>query len=97
MNLGFHLIPGAGRLRGLSQLRLADDPRCERGFERIASARDQTGDTPLGVRCTLEEFQRGLRSGSLPGGVAYSVQGAVDSVDEANRLMDRVRRYRVSG
>jgi hypothetical protein len=96
-SLGFHLIPGAGQLRGLSQLRLADDPHCERGFDRLGRAREQTSDTPLCVRCTLDEFERGLRSGSLPGGVAYTVQGAVESVDEANRLMDRVRRYRVSG
>ena len=96
-SLGHHLIPGAGKLRGLSQLRLADDPRCDRGFDKLAWARARTGDTPLAVGCTLEEFARGLRAGSLPGGVAYSVQGPVDSVDEANRLMDRVRNYRVTG
>ncbi len=96
-SLGHHLIPGAGKVRGLTQLKLADDPHCDRGFEKLDWARAHTGDTPLTVRCTLEEFERGLRSGSLPGGVAYTVQGAVDSVDEANRLMDRVRSYRVSG
>ena len=96
-SLGHHLIPGVGKLRGLTQLDVGEDPYCDRAFPKIKWAREQTGDTPLTVRCTLEEFTTGLRDKSLPGGVAYYVQEACDSVDEANRLVDKVRSYRVSG
>lgn len=95
--LGHHLLPRVGELRGLTDLMLADDPGCDRAFPKLKQIRAQTGDTPLRVSCTLQEFTTGLRSGSLPGGVAYLLRDPCASVDEANRLMDKVRAYRVSG
>ncbi|MBI3946914.1 MAG: hypothetical protein HY321_13405 [Armatimonadetes bacterium] len=94
---GHHLAPAVGKVRGITQIDCGEDPGWERAFPKIRYFRDATGDTPLMVRCTLEEFRRGLRDGSLPGGVTYYVQGACETADEANRLMDRVREYRVSG
>jgi len=91
---GAHLVPLVGRLKGLTELTLGDDPHCERYFPRLREIRECTGDLPLRVTCTIEEFTGGLKAGTLPGGVAYTVQGGLDSVDVANRLMDRVREYR---
>ena len=92
--LGAHLVPLVARLEGLTELNLADDPGCERYFPKLRQMRDCTGDLPLRVTCTIDEFRTGLRDGTLPGGVYYQVQGGADSVDDANRLMDKARTYR---
>ena len=89
-----HLMPVVGRLTGLTELNPSDDPYHERYFPMVRQIRECTGDTPLRVSCTLDELTAGLREGTLPGGVHYTVQGAADSADEANRLMHRVRAYR---
>ena len=91
---GAHLLPVVGKLKGLTELNPSDDPRHERYFPRIRQVRECTGDVPIRVSCTLDELTAGLRDGMLPGGVHYTVQGALDSVDEANWLMDKVRSYR---
>jgi hypothetical protein len=96
-SLGAHLVPLVADLRGLTELSLADDPQCERYFPKLRVLRARTGDVPLAVACTLHEFTSGLHDGTLPGGVAYAVRGAVDSLDEAKRLMDKTRAYRAAG
>jgi len=90
-SLGAHLIPLVAKLKGLTELTLSDDPYCDRYFPKLREIRECTGDLPLVVRCTLEEFRSGLRGGNLPGGVLYNVSGPVESVDEARRLLDAVR------
>ena len=51
------------------------------------------GGVPLAVGVGFEKFRRALESRRLVGGVQYQVSGA-PSIDEANRVMDKVRAYR---
>jgi len=95
-SIGAHLVPLVAKLDGLTELSLADDPHCERYFPKLRFLRERTGDVPLTVICTLAEFTTGLRDGTLPGGVSYGVQGAVDTMDDAKRLMEKVRAYRAT-
>jgi len=93
-SLGAHLAPAVSQLKGLTELDLQDDPGCERYFPKVREIRRHSPDLPLRVKCTLEEFLDGLHAHTLPTGVLYTVQGALDSVDEANRLAEQVRAYR---
>ena len=95
--IGAHLVPATRSLRGLTELTLADDPQCERYFPKLRHMRDCTGDLPLVVSCTLDEFRAGLRDHTLPGGVLYQVSPGAESLDEARRLVDAARAFRSSG
>ena len=52
------------------------------------------GDLPLVVQVEFRDFLSALETHCLPGGILYKVLGVRDS-DTANRLMDRVRAYRI--
>lgn len=64
-------------------------------FERIAEVKRVAGTLPLLISCRYEQLLEGMRQGTLPGGVMYSV-GGVPSVYAANKAMETVRRYRPS-
>jgi len=52
------------------------------------------GDVPLMVSCSMDYFMEHTEDGTLPTNVWYGVGGGPLSVDEANRLMEKVRAYR---
>jgi hypothetical protein len=65
-------------------------PAAEIGFD----LRRRAGDMPLSMMAEYPDFVDRLARHALPGGVFYYVTGA-PGTDEANRCMERVRRYRL--
>jgi len=102
---GRRLLPLLATLRGLAGIWIVDEE--PHPFAELSRLKRLTGKIPLVTECTLGEIERGMDEGSLPGGVLYIVRGhvegrstlqsaAVRSVDEANRIMERIRSYRAS-
>ena len=91
---GRHLLEAVSTMRGLKAIFLGDDKGFPPAFDVLAELRARTGDVPLVVQVDFDRFVDKLDRHELPGGVFYNVSG-VESVDAANRCMERVRAYRV--
>jgi hypothetical protein len=91
---GRHLLQAAHTLRGLKAIFLGDDKGFPPAIDVLDSLQRLSGDVPLIVQVSYEAFVERLARHRLPGGVLYKVQ-AVPSAAEANRVMQRVRQYRV--
>jgi hypothetical protein len=91
---GRHLLSAAAALRGLKAIYLADDPGYPPALDTLAELKTQTGDVPLVVAADYEPFAERLRRRALPGQVLYKVKNVPD-IAAANRLMEKVRTYRV--
>jgi hypothetical protein len=96
--LGSFIVPIAAHLEELTELWLFDDPKCTPYFDRRAETRALTFDIPLEMLCTFTDFAKALEDRSLPGGVRYNVlmPGGKASVEEINRVMEKVRAYRTT-
>jgi len=90
---GRQLLPYVKRLRHLVYIAMGDDVGFPSAFSVAHELKRRGGDVPLTIACEYDEFRAALRAHTLPGGVLYNVSG-VPSVDEANRLMEKVRAYR---
>ena len=91
---GLHILPDIMGLRGLRGLEIwSDPPPAPAPFAKLEAIRLITGDVPLMIHCELEEFEKGLRDATLPGGIIYQVDN-VASVEAGNALMTKVRTYR---
>lgn len=88
-----YLLPEIVKLRGLVAVQIGEDPGYPRPFDILRDLRRQSGDIPLQIGCTWQEFTRGLEEGSLTGGVEYHVSGA-PSVEAANECAAHARQYR---
>jgi hypothetical protein len=91
---GRHLLEAVSSLRGLKAVFLGDDKDIPTSFSVVAELKRRTGDLPLVVQAHFPDFVAALDGHRLPGGVLYKVVDVPDH-DTANRLMDRVRAYRV--
>jgi len=91
---GRHLLEAVSSVRGLKALYLGDDKDFPTAFSVLPSLKRRLGDLPLVVRVGFPDFLAALAAHSLPGGILYKVQDVPDS-DTANRVMDRVRAYRI--
>ncbi len=91
---GRHLLETVATFRGLKAMFLGDDRGFPKAFDVLGDIQQSTGDMPLVLDVPLEAFVDKLDRHQLPGGVLYRVNGVPDA-DEANRLMERVRGYRV--
>jgi hypothetical protein len=91
---GRHLVEAVSTVKGLKAVIISDDKGFPNGFEVLPELRRRAGDMPLGSLTSYNAFREALDRHTLPGGVLYHV-GGVPSVDDANRLMDWVREYRV--
>ena len=90
-NTHLHLLEDVVTLRGLVGIGILDDPRQPPTFGQLERIRGVTGSIPLQVNCRKHEFLAALGDGSLPRGVMYWIDSGVQSVEEANRIMERVR------
>jgi hypothetical protein len=90
---GRHQLEAVASVKGLKALYLGDDTGFPRAFAVLRELRGRSGDLPLTVDATFQEFSDKLERHDLPGGVLYRVEG-VDNADVANRCMERVRAYR---
>ena len=102
-NLGLHLLPEAVKMRKLTGIEISEDPNVKgRSFEAIDWIKSVVGDIPVQINCRPEEFVKGLTDRTLPGNIIYVVcnDNYADikdmTVDEANRLMEKVRSYRAA-
>jgi hypothetical protein len=91
---GRHLLEAVSTIRGLKAIYLGDDVGFPRAFDVLPELRARAGDVPLVTSCGLDEFAKALDRHTLTGGVLYKVSGAPDAA-AANRIMDKVRAYRV--
>lgn len=91
---GRHLLEAVCTLPGLRAIFMGDDRGFPRAFDITDELRARAGDTPLVVQADYATFAERLGRGELTGGVLYHVTGA-PSADDANRLMEKVRAYRV--
>ncbi|MGO8734047.1 MAG: hypothetical protein ACLQVM_14835 [Terriglobia bacterium] len=91
---GRHLLEAVSSLRGLKAIFLGDDKDFPTAFEVLPEIKLRTGNLPLVVQVNFPDFLLALEAHRLPGGILYKVLGVPDS-DTANRMMDRVRAYRL--
>ena len=91
---GRHLLEAVSSLRGLKAIFLGDDKDFPAAFSVLPALKRRTGDLPLVVHVGFPDFLLALEAHRLPGGILYKVLGVPDS-DTANRVMDRVRAYRL--
>jgi hypothetical protein len=90
----YQLLPLVAELRGLISIELGDDalsPGTPPPIENLAHIQDDvTGEIPLYLQCTRDQFIEGLKRKTLRGGIHYCVRG-LESLGEANLLVARAR------
>jgi hypothetical protein len=91
---GRHLVNAVSRLRGLKAILMLDEKDNPPAFEILPELKRQAGDVPLVVSVDEDAFENHLNQHTLPGGVFYWVNSS-KSVDQVNRIMERVRNYRI--
>lgn len=91
---GRHLLEAVCSLKRAKAIFMGDDRGFPLAFDVLDELRSRAGDMPLVVGVEFERFVEKLDRHTLAGGAYYMVEGT-PSADEANRLMERVRAYRV--
>ncbi|MEN8227396.1 MAG: hypothetical protein ABFS38_04515 [Bacteroidota bacterium] len=91
---GRHLLKSVSRLKNLKAIYMLDEKDNPLAFDVLPELKAQAGDVPLVVATRGDLFEDHLQSHSLPGGVLYVVTSD-RNVDEVNRIMEKVRTYRV--
>ena len=91
---GRHLLEAVSSVKGLKASSLCDDTGFPSAFSILPDLQSRTGNVPLNVSVGFREFAEKLESHRLAGGVLYHVKGA-PSADAANRIMEKVRAYRL--
>ncbi len=92
-NSHLHLLEEASSLKGLAGIGILDDPKQVPSFERLRAIQAVAGDIPLQINCRKDRFRACLEDGSLPRNVMYWIDSGVESVEEANAIMEKVRQY----
>ena len=90
---GRHLLETVAGFKGLKAIFLGDDRGYPKAFDIVDKIQQKTGGMPLVLDVAYEQFVHQLDRKELAGGVMYRVQNVPD-MDTANRLMERVRKYR---
>jgi hypothetical protein len=91
---GRHLFNAVRSLKGLKAIYLGDDTGFPLAFDILGDIKKITGNIPLVVSTDFGAFTLALEKKKLQGGVFYKVAGAPD-IDTANRVMEKVREYRI--
>lgn len=76
---------------GWRQVQFSDGPGYARSFEIRWELRRRMRDIPIVLLCSRDEFLRAFEKKDLPANTQYRF--GVDSVSEAERIMDKVRAY----
>jgi hypothetical protein len=90
---GRHLLHAVSRLKGLKAILMLDEKDNPPAFDVLQEIKKKVGDVPLVVNVNEAAFEYHLKRNTLPGGVFYVVKSA-KNVDEVNRTMEVVRKYR---
>ena len=91
---GRHLLEAVSTLRRLHAIYLGDDKGFPEAFDILPQLRARTGSVPLVLAVEYPRFVEKLNRHELVGGVFYKVGDAPDAAT-ANRLMEKVRAYRI--
>jgi hypothetical protein len=91
---GRYLLPQLAKLKGCVVSAICDDGSDVPAMDELEKIKRQAGPVTPVVNCPASRFVKQLREKSLTGGVYYVV-GQVESIEDANRLMESVRNYRV--
>ena len=91
---GRHLLEAVSTLKRLNAVYLGDDKGFPEAFEVLPELRARTGDIPLVLQVDFPRFVDRLNRHQLVGGAFYKVTEAPDAAT-VNRLMEKVRAYRV--
>ena len=91
---GRHLFESIRSIKGLKAVFLGDDTGYPPAFEVLGDIKQRMGDIPLVAMAEYQDFSDKLERRELPGGVFYWIMNTPDA-DTANRLMEKVRAYRV--
>ena len=90
---GRHLLNAVSRLKGLKAILMLDEKDNPPAFDVLQEIKKKVGDVPLVVNVNEDTFEHHLKRNTLPGGVFYVVK-STKNVDEVNRIMEVVRKYR---
>ncbi|NOR34906.1 MAG: hypothetical protein GQ579_09515 [Bacteroidales bacterium] len=91
---GRHLLNAVSRLEGLKAIALLDEKDNPLAFDVLPEMKKRVGDVPLVISVNEDKFEHHLNRNTLPGGVFYVVK-STKNVDEVNRIMEGVRKYRI--
>lgn len=93
------LATEVAKLPGLDLFQFGGDPKDPvPEIERLPEIQKAVGDVPIMAFCDLGEFKKRLATHKLPPNVWYVLEAQSEpymSIDDANRLMDDIRVYRV--
>ena len=90
---GLHVLQDVVSLNNIKGLQIWEDPLpSKRPFDILKEILHTTKQIPLYVSCQYDEFTKGLRDKTLPGGLLYEVKD-VPSIEVGNRLMQDVHGY----
>lgn len=90
-----HLLPEIVKLDRVVGIGICDDPNTPGGFDQLDSILQVTHDIPLQIDCSAGQLIKAILDHSLPGNIMYMVRDGVSTIDQAKRLMDKVRTYRI--
>jgi hypothetical protein len=90
-NSHLHLLDEVVTVKGLAGIGILDDPNREPCFGRLERIQKVAGGIPLQISCNKQEFLAALERKTLPGNVMYWIDAGVQSVEEGNRIMERVK------
>lgn len=88
-----HVIEEVVEIPGWRSVWFSDGTGWPRSFDIRHELRRRMRDVPMAMCCSRDELLQGLAEHSLPGNTSYGAWAG--SLDEANRIMDLVREYRV--
>ncbi len=91
---GRHLLEVVYSIKGLKAMLLVDEKAYPPAFDILDELKARAGDMPISVMANYNDFVEKLTRHTLTGGVFYYVSGAQD-VNDVNRCMEKVRKYRV--
>ena len=91
---GRHLLETVCTIKGLRAILMVDEKDHPPAYSILTELRRRTGELPMSIYVNLKDFADGLKTHTLTGGTFYYVNGA-GSEDEVNRIMEKVRNYRV--
>lgn len=91
---GHHLIKAISQIKGIKAISIYNDGASTLTIKDLKLIKKETGSVPLIFELKQIDFEQGLKDHTLTGGVLYKVNEVFDK-DCANRLMDKVRDYKV--
>lgn len=91
---GYHLLSNVADIKGLKCIYMVDEDFGTQAYEKICELDSKRKSIPLSLSIPWDIFTTKLDKRELPPNILYNVSGVPD-VEQANRLMQDVRGYRI--